>query len=149
MKDRTYRYFTGQPLYPFGFGLTYTRFKYSNGKLSTTNLKAGDALEVSAEVKNTGDRDGDETVEAYLIPKNLVGAPLLALVGFDKVHLACGASTTIQLTIDPRQLSFVSPTGNRSVRAGDYELYIGGGQPSPDSGIFLPFHIQGSTPVAP
>jgi beta-glucosidase len=149
MNNRTYRYFTGQPLYPFGYGLTYTRFKYSNGKLSTTSLKAGDSIEVTADVQNTGGRDGDETVEAYLIPKNIVGAPLLALVGFDKAHLACGATTTIQLTIDPRQLSFVSPTGSRSVRAGDYELYIGGGQPSADSGIFLPFHIQGSTPIAP
>jgi beta-glucosidase len=100
-------------------------------------------------VQNAGDCDGDETVEVYLIPKNLVGAPLRALVGFDKVHLARGATTTIQLTIDPRQLSFVSPTGDRSVRPGDYELYIGGGQPSKDSGAFLPFRIEGSSPIAP
>jgi beta-glucosidase len=88
-------------------------------------------------------------LEVYLIPKNIVGAPLRALVGFDKVHLARGATTTIRLTIDPRQLSFVSPTGNRSVRPGDYELYIGGGQPSKDSGTFLPFRIQGASPIAP
>ena len=149
MKDRTYRYFTGQPLYSFGYGLSYTHFKYSNGKLSTTNLKAGNSIEVSVDVQNTGDRDGDETLEVYLIPKNIVGAPLRALVGFDKVHLARGATTTIRLTIAPRQLSFVSPTGNRSVRPGDYELYIGGGQPSKDSGTFLPFRIQGASPIAP
>jgi beta-glucosidase len=149
MTDRTYRYFTGQPLYSFGYGLSYAHFKYSNGKLSTVNLKAGDSLEVSVVLKNAGDRDGEETVEAYLIPKNLVGAPHRALVGFDKVHLAHGATTTVQLTIDPRQLSFVSPTGDRSIRPGDYDLYIGGGQPSPDSGIFLSFQIQGSSPIAP
>jgi beta-glucosidase len=149
MKERTYRYFTGEPLYPFGYGLSYTQFNYSNGKLSTRNLKAGDALEVSVDVQNAGDRDGDETVEAYLIPKNLAGAPVRALVGFDKVHLARGAATTIRLTINPRQLSFVSPGGSRSVRPDDYDLYLGGGQPSPDSGIFLSFRIQGSSPIAP
>jgi len=149
MNDRTYRYFTGQPLYSFGYGLSYTHFRYSNGKLSTTNLKAGNSITVSVEVQNTGNSDGDETAEVYLIPKNIVGAPLRALVGFDKVHLSHGATTTIQLTIDPRQLSFVSPTGDRSVRPGDYELYVGGGQPSTASGVFLPFQIHGSTPVAP
>ena len=101
------------------------------------------------DVQNTGDCDGDETSEVYLIPKNIIGAPLRALVGFDKVHLAGDATTTIQFTINPRQLSFVSPTGDRSVRPGDYELYIGGGQPSKDSGIFLPFRIQGASPIAP
>ena len=149
MKDRTYRYFTKQPLYSFGYGLSYTQFNYSNGKLSTTDLKAGNSVEVSVEVQNAGDCDGDETLEAYLIPKNLVGAPLRELVGFEKVHLARGENTTVHITIDQRQLSFVSPAGDRSVRPGDYELYIGGGQPSADSGVFLPFHIQGSSPVAP
>jgi beta-glucosidase len=149
MKDRTYRYFTGQPLYAFGYGLNYTHFRYSNGQLSTTNLKAGNSIQVEADVENAGNRDGDETVEVYLIPKNIVGAPLRALVGFDKVRLARGATKRIQLTINPRQLSFVSPTGIRSIRPGDYDLYIGGSQPSTDSGIFLPFRIEGSSPVAP
>ena len=149
MKDRTYRYFTGQPLYPFGYGLSYTRFKYSNGKLSTTTLKAGDPVDVSVDVQNAGGCDGDETVEIYLIPKNLVGAPRKALVGFEKVHLARGVTTTVHVTIDPRQLSFVSPIGNRSVRPGDYDLYIGGGQPSADAGVSLPFHLEGSSAIAP
>jgi beta-glucosidase len=101
------------------------------------------------DLANAGGLDGDETVEAYLIPKNLVGAPHHVLVNFDKVHLAHGGTTTVQFTIEARQLSFVSPTGDRSVRPGDYDLYIGGGQPSTDSGIFLPFHIHGSAPIAP
>jgi beta-glucosidase len=149
MKDRTYRYFTGQPLYSFGYGLSYTRFKYSNGKLSTTNLKAGEPVDVSVDVQNAGGCDGEETVEIYLIPKNLVGAPRRALVGFEKVHLARGVTSTVQITIDPRQLSFVSPIGNRSVRPGDYDLYVGGGQPSPDSGVLLPLRIEGSSAIAP
>jgi beta-glucosidase len=149
MNERTYRYFTGQPLYSFGYGLSYTTFEYSNGKLSTTDLNAGDSLEVSVGVRNTGERDGDETVEVYLIPKNMVGAPLRVLVGFEKVFIPSGAAKTVRMEIGPRQLSFVSSVGNRSVRPGDYDLYIGGGQPSAVSGVFLPFRIQGSSPVAP
>jgi beta-glucosidase len=149
MKDRTYRYFAGQPLYSFGYGLSYTHFKYSNGKLSTANLKAGDSIEISVAVQNTGDHDGDEAAEVYLIPNGIVGGPSRALVGFEKVRLPRGAKTTIQMTIDPRQLSFVSPIGDRRVLPGDYELYVGGNQPSNDCGVFLPFHIQGSSAIAP
>ena len=149
MKDRTYRYFNGQPLYSFGYGLSYTQFKYSNGKLSTTDLKAGEPIEVSVDVQNTGDRDGDEIAEVYLIPKNIVGGPFRALVGFEKVHLARGSNTTLHVTIDPRQLSFVSSIGTRTVRSGDYDLFIGGSQPSSDAGVFLPFHIQGLEPYRP
>jgi beta-glucosidase len=138
----------GEPLYAFGYGLSYTSFQYSNGKLSTTNLVAGDPITVSVDVKNAGARDGDETVEVYLVPKNLLGAPLKALVGFEKVHLAKGDCKTLQIAIDSRQLSFVSPIGNRSVRQGDYELYVGGGPPV-DGGLFLPFHIERSAAVAP
>lgn len=149
MKDRTYRYFTGEPLYSFGYGLSYTRFAYSNGRLSATALNAGDPIEVSVDVQNAGDRDGSETVEAYLVPSNLVGAPLRVLVGFEKVHLARGATKTVRMKISPRELSFISPAGDRSVRPGDYELYVGGGQPPTDSGVFLPFRIHGSSPIAP
>ncbi len=149
MNDRTYRYFTGQPLYSFGYGLSYTKFDYFNGELSTTSLNAGDPIAVSVGVRNAGERDGDETVEVYLIPKNLVGAPLRVLVGFEKVFVPSHASKTVRIEISPRQLSLVSSVGNRSVRPGDYELYVGGGQPCADSGVLLPFHIQGSSPVAP
>jgi beta-glucosidase len=149
MNDRTYRYFTGQPLYSFGYGLSYTKFEYFNGRLSTAKLNAGDPIEVSVGLRNTGERDGDETVEVYLIPKNIVGAPLRVLVGFQKVFVPRGASKTVQIEISPRQLSLVSSVGNRSVRPGEYELYVGGGQPRADSGVLLPFHIQGSSPIAP
>jgi beta-glucosidase len=149
MKGRTYRYFTGTPLYPFGLGLSYTSFKYSGGQLSTAHLQAGDSLEVNAEVKNSGDRDGDETVEIYLIPKNATEAPLKKLVGFEKVHLAKGQSRTIHGTVDARGLSLVDAAGNRSVRPGEYTLYVGGGQPSHESGVFMPFEIEGTSRVAP
>jgi beta-glucosidase len=152
MKDRTYRYFTGTPLYEFGYGLSYTHFEYSGGKLSTSQLRAGAPLTVSVQVKNTGACDGDETVEVYLVPKAATSAspvPLRALVGFEKVHLRKDETKTVQSTIDPRQLSLVATDGSRSVQSGDYDLYVGGGQPSSQTGIFLPFHIEGSSPVAP
>ena len=150
MKDRTYRYFTGTPLYPFGYGLSYTCFQYASGRLSTETLQAGDSLTVSAQVKNSGARDGDETVELYLIPKAIItGSPLRTLVGFEKIHLSKGETKAIQVTIAPRQLSLVAPDGIRSVQPGEYELYIVGGQPSHDTGIFIPFHIKGSSALEP
>jgi beta-glucosidase len=152
MKNRTYRYFTGTPLFEFGYGLSYTHFAYNEGNLSTSKLLAGQPLTVSVQVKNTGPRDGDETVEIYLVPKaGSKGAlvPLRVLVGFEKVHLQRGEAKVVQSMIDPRQLSLVAADGSRSIQSGDYDLYVGGGQPSQDSGIFLPFHIEGSSPVAP
>jgi beta-glucosidase len=149
MKGRTYRYFTGTPLYPFGFGLSYTSFKYSGGSLSSTHLQAGDSLEITAQIKNTGDRDGDETAELYLIPKNIPGAPIQSLVCFQKLHLPKDETRAIQCTIDARQLSLVDAAGNRNVQPGEYELYVGGNQPSHENGLFMPFQIAGSKRIAP
>jgi beta-glucosidase len=143
MKNRTYRYFTGKPLYSFGYGLSYTRFQYASGKLSTTNLQAGLPLNVSLQLKNIGNTPGKETVELYLIPLDQQAAPLRSLVGFKKVTLTAGEQTTVQVTIDPRQLSLVDEHGQRSVQPGKYELYIGGGQPIANQGISLPFEIAG------
>jgi len=149
MKERTYRYFSGAPLYPFGYGLSYTRFRYSNGSLSSSTLRAGEPLEASVQVENVGDRAGDETVEFYLIPKAKQGAPVRWLAGFDKVHLMKGETRTVRLKIDPREQSIVDADGRRVVQSGEYELYVGGSQPSAQSGVFLPFHIEGSSLMAP
>jgi beta-glucosidase len=149
MKGRTYRYFSGTPLYPFGYGLSYTSYQYSNGKLASSCIRAGEPLDASVVVKNTGDRDGDETVEFYLIPKVAKNAPLRTLVGFEKVHMLKGESETVHLAIGARQLSLVNADGSRAVQPGEYELYVGGGQPSARAGVFLPFHIDGLSPVAP
>jgi len=149
MKERTYRYFSGTPLYPFGYGLSYTRFRYSNGRLSSSTVRAGEPLEVSIQVANVGDMAGDETVEFYVIPKAKPGAPICWLAGFEKVHLLKGETRTVHLEIDPRQLSLVDADGSRSVQSGEYELYVGGSQPSTQSGVFLPFHIEGSIRLAP
>ncbi|MFZ1141768.1 MAG: glycoside hydrolase family 3 C-terminal domain-containing protein [Candidatus Sulfotelmatobacter sp.] len=129
MKNRTYRYFEGQPLYPFGYGLTYSKFEYSNLKLSSSELEAGSPLAVDVDVKNASQRAGDEVVELYINFPKLPGAPLRALRGFTRVHVEAGAVRQLKLTLRPRDLSYVNEAGDRMVAAGDYVISIGGGQP--------------------
>ena len=129
MKGRTYRYFTGKPLYPFGYGLSYTKFAFSGLTLSAPVLKAGDKLGVDVTVRNTGKREGDEVAQLYLSFPNVPGTPLRALRGFTRVHLAAGESRKVHFDLDPRDLSSVTEAGDRVVAAGDYRLSVGGGQP--------------------
>jgi beta-glucosidase len=129
MKNRTYRYFTGEPLYGFGHGLSYTTFEYSGMKLSNPQLTAGNPLDVEVDIKNTGKRDGDEVVELYINFPKTPGAPLKALRGFKRVHLKAGEQQHVKLTLGPRDLSYVNEAGDRMVGAGDYLITVGGGQP--------------------
>jgi beta-glucosidase len=129
MSNRTYRYFTGTPLYPFGYGLSYSKFEYTNLKLSSNNLHAGAPLNVDADVKNTSQRDGDEVVELYLTFPELPGAPIRTLCGFTRVHIRAGETAHIRLTLNPRDLSHVNEVGDRIIVPGSYRLSIGGGQP--------------------
>jgi len=129
MKNRTYRYFNGEPLYPFGYGLTYSKFEYSNMKLSSPELEAGNPLTVEVDVKNASQRAGDEVVELYVNFPKLAGAPLRALRGFTRVHVAAGAVQHVKLALQPRDLSYVNEAGDRMVAAGDYVISAGGGQP--------------------
>jgi len=128
LKNRTYRYFTGQPLYPFGYGLSYSTFTYSGLKLNQT-LQAGDPLAVEVDVKNTSQRTGDETVELYLGFPKLAGAPLRALRAFTRIHLDAGEQRHLTLNLPPRDLSYVNEAGDRLISAGDYVVTVGGGQP--------------------
>ena len=129
MKARTYRYFHGQPLYPFGFGLSYSKFEYGNVSLSTATLRAVEPLRVEADVKNTSSRAGDEVVQVYLSFPQLPGAPIRALRAFQRVHVGAGETKHVRFTLQPRDLSMVNEAGDRLVAAGSYRLSVGGGQP--------------------
>ena len=129
MKGRTYRYFAGKPLYPFGFGLSYSSFSYSGMTLPTRPIKAGQPLSAAAMVTNTGNRDGDEVVQLYLSFPKISGAPLRALRGFKRIHLMPGESKVVWFELRPRDLSMVSAEGRILVAAGKYSVSIGGGQP--------------------
>jgi beta-glucosidase len=144
MANRTYRYFRGKPLYGFGYGLSYTTFSYSNLKLSTAQVKAGQPLQVEVDVKNTGSHAGDEVAQLYLTPPQTPDAPLHALVGFERLHLLPGQTRRITFTLDPRQLSFADERGIRADRPGDYTLFVGGSQPVPGQGATSSFHIDGT-----
>jgi beta-glucosidase len=129
MKNRTYRYFDGGPLYRFGYGLSYSKFEYSNIKLSPARLKAGGTLDVDVDVKNTSPVEGDEVVQLYVNFPKLSGAPIRALRGFTRVHVASSASQHVHFTMKARDLSMVEDAGNTVVAAGDYTISVGGGQP--------------------
>lgn len=129
MKGRTYRYFEGEPLWPFGYGLSYTSFTYGDLTMPEAILNAGDRLHASVTVANTGKMDGDEVVELYLQFPDLAGAPRRALRGFQRVHLAAGASQKIEFELNPRDLSMVTDLGDIIVAPGRYTLSVGSGQP--------------------
>ncbi len=135
MAKRTYRYFDGEPLYPFGFGLSYTSFAYSNVKVSNGAVPASGSVKVSVDVTNTGSMAGDEVVQLYLTHAGVAGAPIRALQGAERVHLARGAKRTVSFTLQDRGLSIVDEAGKRRILPGSVEVWIGGGQPVTRSGL--------------
>ena len=144
MSNRTYRYFHGAPLWGFGYGLSYSTFKWTNLKLSATSLKAGDPLTVEADVENTSSRAGDAVSELYLTPPATPTSPQLALVGFQRTTLAPHAKQHIQFVVAARSLSTVHADGSRIVDAGNYTLHLGGSQPSDNESQNVSFSIRGS-----
>jgi beta-glucosidase len=129
MKGRTYRYFEGQPLYPFGYGLSYTTFAYKDLKLPGKPLVAGEDLSASVTVTNTGKVAGDEVVQLYLKFPGVDGAPNKALRGFQRIHLEPGASQELHFDLRPRDLSLVTDAGEPEVPTGEFTVSVGGGQP--------------------
>ena len=126
MRGRTYRYFDGQPQYGFGYGLSYTAFRYA-GAAATTDAFAT----VMVEVENTGGRAGDEVVQVYVMPR---GAPAYAphrwLAAFTRISLAAGERRTVRLRLAPDALTLVDDTGARRPLTGDVDIAIGGRQPN-------------------
>jgi beta-glucosidase len=148
MRGRTYRYFKGEPLFAFGYGMSYSHFAYSSVKLSTNKLDAGSPLDVDADVRNTGQRDGDEVVELYLrFPKSPL-VPIRALRAFTRMHIKAGETQHVHFTLSSRDLSEVTETGERIVAPGEYQLSIGGSQPGPGSAtVSAAFAITGTQPL--
>ncbi|MHC0447964.1 glycoside hydrolase family 3 C-terminal domain-containing protein [Flavobacterium sp. 3-218] len=129
MEGRTYRYFHKTPLYPFGFGLSYTNFNYSNLQLPK-ELNSENDFKVSVDVTNTGEREGDEVAELYLKDeKASTPRSILQLEGFERIHLKKGETKTINFTITPRQLSIINKKKQRVVEPGWFTIYVGGKQP--------------------
>ena len=130
MKNRTYRYFEGTPLYPFGYGLSYTTFSYSNLSLPSSPIAAGQPMTAEVKVTNTGKVAGDEVAQLYLSFPDVAGAPIRALRGFERLHLDPGQSETVHFDLKPRDLSMVTEAGEPIIPEGKYSVSIGGGQPN-------------------
>ncbi len=150
MKERTYRYFTGTPLWGFGHGLSYTRFGYAAPR-GAASVAAGQPLTVETTVTNTGPRDGDEVVQAYLVPPAST-RPLGSteavlqrqLVGYRRINLKRGKGMAVAFTLTPRDMSIVDHDGRRHVAPGAYRLYVGGGQPGDGAGQWFDFAVTGT-----
>jgi beta-glucosidase len=144
---RTYRYFSGKPLWGFGYGLSYTTFNYGPVKLSVDTLKAGDPITATVTVSNSGAVAGDEVVEAYLKTPQKSG-PIHSLAGFERVNIPAGQSKDVTITVDPRTLSSVDDQGNRSILEGKYTLTLAGAQPQESqSKSEAEFTVTGSLPL--
>jgi beta-glucosidase len=143
MANRTYRYFTGKPLYAFGYGLSYTRFAYSELTVPKT-VAAGQAMDADVTVTNAGKLAGDEVAQLYLNFPAVEGAPRIALRGFQRIHLDPGASQKVHFHLNPRDLDMVTENGDPIIAEGDYTVSIGGGQPDTGApGVSGHFHIDG------
>src|SRR5208283_2701186 len=133
MKGRTYRYFEGEPLFAFGYGMSYTKFSYHN-LIVPTDIRTGDSTTISIEVQNSGKLPGDEVVELYV--KNLsaaVSVPKLSLQGFKRIPLDAGEKQTVEFILMPKQLAVINANAKREVDAGDFEIGVGGIQPGTKS----------------
>jgi beta-glucosidase len=138
MKGRTYRYAEKTPLYPFGYGLSYTKFAYRDIAVSGARARTGETVTVSATVENVGQCESDEVVQLYV--KDLEAScavPLHDLRGFARVRLGPGEMHTVSFDLTPRDLTLVNDAGKRVLEPGRFRAFIGGSQPDPRSAELL------------
>ncbi|MFL6211280.1 MAG: glycoside hydrolase family 3 C-terminal domain-containing protein [Pyrinomonadaceae bacterium] len=129
MQGRTYRYFTGAPLYPFGYGLSYTKFAYSNLQLKH-RVTPRETVTVSAEVRNVGPTDGDEVAQLYVTDAQASApVPIRALKGVARIHLRAGERRRVTFTLAPRDLTIIDVHGRRVLEPGEFRVSVGGKQP--------------------
>lgn len=155
MAGRTYRYFTEEPLFPFGYGLSYTTFRYEDARVGPSRVSADGTVNIAVRVANIGKRAGEEVVELYLTHPGVEGAPLRSLAGFQRVKLQSGAHETVSFSLRGRDLSIVDASGVRRIVPGEVKVWIGGGQPvagpgqAPTAaGVETGFRITGAATLA-
>lgn len=146
MEGRTYRYFKGEPLYPFGYGLSYTTYVYTNLKVS----ESGNTLTpvtVNVDIKNTGQVDGEEVVQIYVANKTTKSVvPLTSLKGFQRVFLKKGEQKTITFILNPKDFSVINADAQRTVEPGLFEIAVGGSLPGKSS-LFKSIELTGGIAV--
>jgi beta-glucosidase len=131
MNGRTYRYMTEEPLYPFGFGLSYSKFEFSDLQLDKQTLAIRDSLNISLTLTNSGGSDSAEVAQFYLSDIHASSiVPLHHLVGFERVTLKAGESKTLQFSLTPEMMSFYNDEGKLTLEPGEFKLEIGGCSPS-------------------
>ncbi|WP_319559151.1 glycoside hydrolase family 3 C-terminal domain-containing protein [Marispirochaeta sp.] len=146
MKNRTYRYMTGEALYPFGFGLSYTSFEYRDLSLGSDKIEVGDKLECRAKVKNSGSRESGETVQMYL--KDMEAGTIVPnweLKAVRKLNLKPGEETEVRFTLTDRHMTMIDDKGRRILEPGQYTVYIGGSQPDKRSTRLTGSEVQSAT----
>ncbi len=129
MKNRTYRYFENEPLYPFGYGLSYTEFSYNMPELEKNEINSNENVKISVEVTNTGKTDGEEVVQLYIkdMDSDITYRPIKELKGFKRIFIKAGDSKTIDFEITPRDLSLYNPkTNSYMVEPGEFIIMTGG-----------------------
>ncbi len=131
MHNRTYKYFPGDPLYPFGHGLSYTCFEYSDLDISDKEFDSFDEITLEVDIKNTGQFPGAEVVQLYINDMEAsVRIPNIALEGFQKIYLEAGEQRTVNFTIMPDQLAIINEMGEKIIEPGSFKVYVGGKQPN-------------------
>ena len=125
MEGRTYRYFRGKPLYPFGYGLSYTTYAYGKGKLSKKSVKAGKGVTVTVPVTNTGKCAGDEIVQVYVKSLDNPDAPIKDLKGFQRVSIAPGATAKVTIDLAPDAFSYYDGKDGLEIKPGKYQILYG------------------------
>ena len=127
MKGRTYRYMTQKPLYPFGYGLSYTSFDYQDAKLSFNKIKKDESVTLTLNIANTGEMDGDEVVQIYIKNPNDPAGPIKTLKAFKRVNIQAGDTQKTSFELEPEAFwSFNDKTQTMEVRPGKYQILYGG-----------------------
>jgi beta-glucosidase len=130
MKGRTYRYMQAEPLYPFGYGLSYTQFTYTDIKLSAITVKKNQPVEVMATIMNSGKVEGEEVTQLYITNVDATGqVPLYSLRGISRIKLMPGRSEVVKFTVTPDMLVLVNDKGESVLNTGKYKISIGGSLP--------------------